>query len=195
MEPDLQEALNLAVALHKGTYRDGDDPLPYATHPVEVAALLRHVGGVRDPHLLCAAFLHDTVEDSGLTVEGIRSRFGDRVADLVGEVTRWEPSETEVAGLAKSEVWRLRADALLKEIAQMGPEAQLIKLADRLSNIRDCFRTKRGEKQHRYAWHTRRILEIIPRDRNPGLWDAIQAEVDANPVPAKSAWATNEGAR
>jgi (p)ppGpp synthase/HD superfamily hydrolase len=61
----------------------------------------------------------------------------------------------------------------------MSPAAQTVKLADRLSNVREGKRTKRNGKLERYLAQTRRILEIVSRDVNPGLWDAIQAELPA----------------
>lgn len=79
--------------------------------------------------------------------------------------------------MSKAEIWALRSDMLLAEIAQMSPDAQQIKLADRLSNLREGFRTKAGEKLARYIRQSRQILEIIPREVNPGLWDAIEAEL------------------
>jgi len=60
----------------------------------------------------------------------------------------------------------------------MSPDAQVVKLADRLSNVREARMAKSPAKFERYLGATQKLLEIIPRKRNPGLWDAIKAEVE-----------------
>ena len=179
--PRLDKAIQLAAKLHAGQEREGDAPLPYFTHPVEVLVLLRHLGGVTDEDLLCAAALHDVVEESDADLEEIAKAVGERAAALVRELTRYEPTDAEKKGLGKDEVWRLRANLLLDEIRAMSPNAQRVKLADRLANVREGKRTKAGPKWDRYAWQTEEILKIVPREINPGLWDAIRAELDEGP--------------
>jgi (p)ppGpp synthase/HD superfamily hydrolase len=76
--------------------------------------------------------------------------------------------------MEKDAIWQLRADMLLVEITRMSPDAQTIKLADRLANVRDAKRAKKGKKLNRYLWQTNEILKIIPRERNEGLWEAIR---------------------
>ncbi len=161
---------------HFGEFRDGAAPLPYACHPVEVAGLLRAVGGVTEVDWLCAAFMHDVLEETMTTAEELSARFGPEVAGLVVELTRREPSVDEIAGLSKAEVWELRSGILLREIREMGRAAQTVKLADRLSNVREAKRTKSPEKLARYLRQTAEILAIIPREVNPGLWDAVSVE-------------------
>jgi (p)ppGpp synthase/HD superfamily hydrolase len=173
--PLLHEAIAYALRLHKGQDRDGGHALPYITHPVDVTIRLRYVGGVVDEELLCAAALHDVVEETGATLEDVRRRFGTRVAELVRQVTRSEPSEAEREGLTKDQLWELRNATLLAEIAGgMGPEAWQIKLADRLSNLSEAVMTRARDRLDRYLGQTGRILEIIPRDTNPRLWDALR---------------------
>lgn len=173
----LMSALDLAVEAHRGTFRDGESAVPYACHPVEVMLLLRHEAGVLDEAHLAAALLHDTVEDTSVTLELVSERFGSRVAELVGEVTRDEPSDEETAGMSKDEIWELRTGMLMEEIGRMSGEARMIKLADRLSNIRESKRTRSGKKLDRYVRQTRMILEAIPREVCPRLWDLVSAEV------------------
>jgi len=175
--PRLDRALLLAARLHAGQEREGDAPLPYLTHPIEVLTALRYEGGETDQDLLCAAILHDVVEESGASIEELATEVGDRSADLVRELTRREPTAEEREGLDKDALWTLRANMLLDEIRQMSPEAQRIKLADRLANVRDAKRTKSGPKWKRYAWQTEEILKIIPKERCPGLWKAVKAEL------------------
>ncbi|MGV3616073.1 MAG: HD domain-containing protein [Fimbriimonas sp.] len=175
----LDKAIGLAARWHAGEERDGDHPLPYFTHPIEVLVNLRYVGGVTDEDQLCAAALHDVIEESDATFEEIEAAVGARVRDLVRELTRREPTKKETQGLTKEEVWQLRADMLLEEIGRMSPAAQAVKLADRLSNVREGKRTKLGDKLTRYLVHTYQILETVPREVNPALWDAILAELPA----------------
>lgn len=161
---------------HQGTFRDGEDPLPYITHPLDVVNKLRYIGGVTDETVLMAAALHDVVEESTVTLQEIEEAFGDDVAQLVRQVTRREPSEAEIEGLDKDAVWKLRSEILLEEIrTQMSPRAWLIKMADRVSNLEGAKVTKKGKKLERYLDQSRAILKIIPKETNPGLWQAIQA--------------------
>ena len=139
---------------------------------------LRHLGGEKDEDLLCAALLHDVVEESDADLGEIARATSGRTAALVEELTRREPSKEERSGLDKEAVWNLRSGMLLDEIRGMSPDAQKVKLADRLSNLREGKRTKSGPKWTRYAEQTEEILRIVPRQRNPGLWDAIREELD-----------------
>jgi len=173
----LQRAIELAVQFHSGQMREGDQPLPYITHPLEVLLNLRFVGRVTDEEMLCAAVLHDTVEAAIIDLDTIQREFGTRVRDLVQELTREEPKPSALVGLRKKEIWRLRAEMLIDEIAKMSSDAQQIKLADRLANLRDAYRTKSGSKLERYKWQTQRILEVVPRASNKKLWDAIRGEL------------------
>ena len=177
MSPVPDHAIRAAVEWHAGQLRDGDDPLPYVTHPIEVLSLLRHVGCVTDPDALCAAVLHDVLEETSVTPEQIEAVVGPRARDLVVALTREEPDDEETKGMSKEEIWRLRSHLLLEEIAKMPPDAQEIKLADRLSNVRAAKRAKKPDKLARYLRQTQQILDIIPRKVNPGLWDAIKAEL------------------
>lgn len=170
----LQSALEFAIKAHAGQWRDGGSPLPYATHPVEVVANLRYVGGITDEELLTAAFLHDVLEETDTTPAQIGKAFGKRVRSLVESVTRYEPTEEERKGLTEEAVYDLRSRLLLEEIAGMSTDAQAIKLADRLSNVVGARATKTPEKQARYLAQTRDILRIIPRSVNSPLWKAVR---------------------
>lgn len=173
----LQRALVYAVTQHAGVYRDGEAAVPYACHPVEVMLTLRFEAGVTDENTLAAALLHDTVEDTPSTIEEISNIFGAEVAEIVAHVTRVEPEDSEIKGLNKDEVWMLRTKMLLDEIAEMPREALLIKLSDRLSNIKESEKTRSGYKLERYRRQTVWILQTIPRETQPKLWDAIAAVI------------------
>lgn len=182
----LQNAIAWATQLHHGQWRDGEFPLPYITHPLDVLSKTRHIAGATDEDMLCAAVLHDTIEECGTNSRVIAKKFGKATAGLVQQLTRTEPTPDQIQGLEKDEIWKLRSEYLLKDIqTQMSPEAHLIKLADRLSNLEEAQRTRTGKKRTRYLAQTRLIMEIIPRKVSPALWDAISALVLAeDPQPA-----------
>ncbi len=179
MRDRLQRAVKWAARQHFGQWREGDSPLPYLQHPIDVMTRVRYTGGVTDDVVLCAAVLHDTLEETQAQDEEIVEKFGPDVAALVRELTRSEPTLDEVAGLEKDEVWQLRADRLLAEVEAMSPAAQTVKLADRLSNLEEAVRTKAGPKLDRYVWQSRRLLGVVPREVNPQLWDALSAVVSS----------------
>jgi (p)ppGpp synthase/HD superfamily hydrolase len=121
----LTEAILFAAEAHRGQSRKSST-LPYVVHPLEAMhILIRH--GVRDEDALAAAVLHDVVEDcAGVTREDLERRFGAPVAEAVMALTKPAPR----AGLD------VKAEAL--EQVRRGPEsARMVKMADRLSNLRD----------------------------------------------------------
>ena len=180
IRPDLlAKSLKFATKRHKGQFRDGVDPLPYITHPVDVVNILRYEGSVADPAILAAGFMHDLVEETETTVEEIEARFGSRVAGLVSELTRDEPSDEVRASLPEVELWGLRSQLLLDGIARMSRDAQTVKLADRVSNLRGSKATREGWKLERYITQSRSILERIARDVCPSLWDLVERESSA----------------
>lgn len=168
-------ALQRSFSAHLGQWRDGDPPLPYAHHPLDVLHKLVVIGGVQHEELMAVALLHDVVESSGLGLDELEHEFGPRVAGLVGELTRSEPSYESVQHLSPDERWRLRAEMLLEDIQRMSLEAMAVKLADRLSNLEEALVVKKGKKLERYLWQTGRILEIIPSAANPNLWAELSS--------------------
>lgn len=174
----LHRALKFAYRNHKKQDRDGESPLPYLTHVVDVVNKLRYLGGETDSDVLAAGFLHDILEETDATEAEVRERFGDRVADLVMELTREEPSGEVAAVLPLEELYELRSQLLLDGIARMSPEAMRVKLADRLSNLEGARATRPEEKLRQYEAQSRKLLEIIPRDVCPELWDRIRGLVE-----------------
>lgn len=170
----LEDALLFAVNAHHGQSRDGASPLPYATHPIDVVANLRYIGRITDEDVLAAGFLHDVLEETTVTAQDIEAVFGPRVRNLVESVTRREPTPQETAKFSAEEVYALRSKMLLDEIAAMEPDSQVIKLADRLSNVVGMHATRGGNKLARYIEQTRTMIGIIPEERNPRLWNAVR---------------------
>jgi len=121
----IDTAIAFAAQAHAGQVRKYTN-LPYITHPIEVMTIL-HDHGVRDEAMLCAAVLHDVVEDCPVPLSAIRRRFGDDVADLVDGLTDKYP-----AGTGGN-----RAERKLRErqrIAAMCMRTQTVKYADLISN-------------------------------------------------------------
>jgi len=118
----------LAFAAHKHRDQRRKDPAasPYINHPIALADVLVNEGGVTDVEVLCAALLHDTVEDTDTTPQEIEHAFGARVARIVAEVT-------DDQALSKAERKRLQVE----RAAGLSSEAKLVKLADKICNLRD----------------------------------------------------------
>jgi (p)ppGpp synthase/HD superfamily hydrolase len=172
--PLVHKALRRAGKLHRKQERDGAAALPYLSHPVDVLNILRYEGKVTDDEVLAAGLLHDVIEETDETIEDVCKRFGERVAGIVGEVTRDEPDRT---GLSQEQVWQLRTDMLLAEIDKMSPEAKSIKLADRISNLQGAKATKAVADYQRYVRQSELILNRIPMETNDALWRKLQSIV------------------
>ncbi|MCA1590354.1 MAG: HD domain-containing protein [Acidobacteria bacterium] len=122
----LLEAASFAAKRHAGQKRKGSDAEPYINHLLDVVDLLVNVGGVEDYDVLIAAMLHDTAEDTDTTFEEIGEKFGREVSSYVAEVT-------DDQSLPKQR----RKDLQIEHAPHLSPGAKLIKLADKISNIRD----------------------------------------------------------
>ncbi|MFN7172986.1 MAG: HD domain-containing protein [Fimbriimonadaceae bacterium] len=173
--PLLDRCLDLAVRAHAGQFREGVPAMPYAVHPVDVCCILRYQGNVTDETLLAAALLHDILEETDVEVEDIVGSFGTQVAELVLEVTREEPTDEQVEGMNKDQIYALRTSMLLDEIRSMSDSAKTIKLADRISNLREAMLTRKPLKLERYIRQSRQMLEVIPRELHPVLWDTLSS--------------------
>lgn len=181
--PLVHRALKRAVKAHKKQDRDGDAPLPYVTHPIDVLNLLRYDAGVVDEEILAAALLHDVLEETDVEVEDIEKDFGPRVARIVRELTRQEPDQ---AGLSPEEIWQVRTQAMLEEIDRMSEEAKVVKLADRASNLRTALLTRTGDSLNNYVRQSHFILEHIDREVCPILWDRVKDLAGAVAVPGRT---------
>ena len=128
-----EEALAFAVAAHRGMSRKRESA-PFILHPLEAAVIVGTM--TADPEVLAAAVLHDTVEDGGISPGELRSRFGDRVADLVASET-----ENKHPEMPRSESWRLRKEESLEKLhTAEDPGVRMLWLGDKLSNMRSFYR-------------------------------------------------------
>jgi len=123
----LNDALEFATAAHAGQIRKYTDNIPYITHPIGVTEILMEV--CDDTEMLAAALLHDTVEDCDVTLDDIRSRFGERVAALVDDLTDKTSKKTH-SHLNREQRRHLDHERL----AGIVPDAKTIKLADVIHN-------------------------------------------------------------
>lgn len=125
MNTDLfDRSVKFAVDAHRGTERKGKG-YPYILHPMEAAGIVASISV--DPELLAAAILHDTVEDTDVTLEQIRQEFGDRVATMVCH---------ETSPLPHSAPWRERKQAQADQVASAPRDSKIVALGDKLSNLR-----------------------------------------------------------
>ncbi|KAF2781248.1 MULTISPECIES: GTP pyrophosphokinase [Streptomyces] len=141
----IERAYQVAERWHRGQKRKSGDP--YITHPLAVTTILAELG--MDPATLMAGLLHDTVEDTEYGLEDLRRDFGDVVTLLVDGVTKLD--KVKFGEAAQAETVRKMVVAMAKD-----PRVLVIKLADRLHNMRTMRYLKR-EKQEKKA---RETLEI-----------------------------------
>ncbi len=141
----VQRAYEMAEVCHRGQRRRSGDP--FITHPLAVATILAELG--MTPPTLCAALLHDTVEDTTMTLATVAREFGDEVAALVDGVTKLD--KVKFGEAAQAETIRKMVVAMARDIRVL-----VIKLADRLHNVRTLQYLPR-DKQERIA---RETLEI-----------------------------------
>ena len=135
----IADAILFSFEAHKNANRKGSN-IPYVIHPLRVYASLWEAG-VSDAAVLLAALLHDTVEDAGVELSQIASRFGEDVAKMVDMLT-------DDKTLNRAE----RKQAARERLRQAPARVKLIKLADRLDNILDM---------HKSDWNTAKKLEYI----------------------------------
>jgi guanosine-3',5'-bis(diphosphate) 3'-pyrophosphohydrolase len=122
----LLRALAFAAHKHRDQRRKDAGASPYINHPIALADVLVNEAGVTDVEVLCAALLHDTVEDTDTTHDELAGAFGERIANIVAEVT-------DDQALAKAERKRLQ----VAHAPGLSTQAKLVKLADKICNLRD----------------------------------------------------------
>ena len=128
----LDRAIVFAVRAHAGTERRGKG-FPYIVHPMEAVEIVATM--TPDQELLAAAALHDTVEDTDVTIAQIQTEFGDRVAELVAMESD-EPHQSRDS----IENWRARKQTAIDRLARASRDAKIVALGDKLSNMRAIAR-------------------------------------------------------
>jgi len=122
----LLKALTFAARKHRDQRRKDAQASPYINHPIALADVLVNEAGVTDVEVLCAALLHDTIEDTETTPEELEREFGPDIADIVVELT-------DNKMLKK----RTRKRMQIAHAASASRQAKLVKLADKICNLRD----------------------------------------------------------
>lgn len=146
VSPLLVDALAFAAHKHRDQRRKDIDASPYINHPIALLRVLRVEADVRDLEVLCAALLHDTVEDTETTREELVERFGETIASLVMEVT-------DDKGQDKATRKRMQVE----HAPHLTPQAALVKLADKICNLRDVAQSPPPDwplarRQHYFDW-------------------------------------------
>ena len=160
----LDRAIIFAVKAHSGTERRGKG-YPYIVHPLEAVEIVATM--TADQELLAAAALHDTVEDTAVTIDDIRAEFGDRVAALVADESDEMPE-----GVSEEESWHGRKQAAIDRLRAAGREAKMVALGDKLSNMRAIARdyAVQGEsfwnlfhvtERSEHEWHYRGLADAL----------------------------------
>lgn len=122
----IMRALAFASHKHRDQRRKDAEASPYINHPIALANILTNEGGIKDPIVICAALLHDTIEDTETTADELRATFGEEITAIVLEVT-------DDKSLSKAE----RKRQQVVHAITASEQAKLVKLADKISNLRD----------------------------------------------------------
>lgn len=160
-------AAAFAANKHRRQRRKDADASPYINHPLALADILVNEGGVTDPHVIAAALLHDTVEDTETTLDELQREFGAEIAAIVAEVT-------DDKSLPKEERKRLQ----VVKAGSKSDAAKLVKLADKISNLRDIANVPPADwsverRQAYFDW----AAEVVSCLRGTNI--ALEAAFDA----------------
>lgn len=160
----LDRAIGFAVRAHANTERRGKG-FPYIVHPLEAVEIVATI--TPDQELLAAAALHDTVEDTDVTVEDIRREFGDRVAAIVeAESDKFDPNVSE------TDSWHDRKQAAITRLKGASKDAKIVAMGDKLSNMRaiardysvmgdELWKIFHAKDPSDHEWHYRSLADSL----------------------------------
>jgi GTP diphosphokinase / guanosine-3',5'-bis(diphosphate) 3'-diphosphatase len=167
-------ALAFAAHKHRDQRRKGTAAQPYINHPIAVALVLAGEGGIGDTEILMAAVLHDTIEDTETTAEELLAAFGERVTAIVLEVT-------DDKSLRKEQ----RKALQVEHAAGRSLAARLVKLADKICNVRDIASDPPGNwsllRQQEYFDWANAVVDRL-RGTHAGLETAFDAAFARRPL-------------
>lgn len=160
----LDRAILFAVKAHSGTERRGKG-FPYIVHPMEAMEIVATM--TSDQELLAAAVLHDTVEDTSVTIEEIRQQFGERIATIVEN-----ESDKIIENKSEEESWHERKRAAIERLAKAPHDAKIVALGDKLSNMRAIWRDYKVKgdelwkifhvtEKKEHEWHYRGLADSL----------------------------------
>jgi len=169
----LFRALAFAAHKHRDQRRKDAEASPYINHPIALAEVLAGEGGVTDVEVLAAALLHDTIEDTDTSLAELQEQFGAGIAAMVAEVT-------DDKNLPKAERKRLQ----IEHAAALSPGAKLVKLADKICNLRDVAdrppsKWELERRQEYFEW-AKRVIDGL-RGAHPKLEAAFDAAYTRKP--------------
>ncbi|MPZ43265.1 MAG: HD domain-containing protein [Betaproteobacteria bacterium] len=167
------KAAEFAAEKHRHQRRKDAHASPYINHPIALAKLLANEGGISDADVLCAALLHDTIEDTETTAEELRAKFGEVITDIVLEVT-------DDKSLSGPERKRLQVE----HAPHASHQAKLVKLADKICNLRDLLHAPPANwslERKRAYFHWAAQVVAGARDAHPGLAATFDALCDRCP--------------
>lgn len=164
------KAAAFAAEKHRHQRRKDAEASPYINHPLGLACTLAMEGGVTDIITLCAAVLHDTIEDTQTTQEELVREFGTDIAAVVMEVTD-----------DKSLPKQARKERQVEHAPHLSPAAKLVKLADKISNLRDILASPPADwsaarKREYFDWAAR-VVEGVRGTHPPleAVFDGLRA--------------------
>jgi GTP diphosphokinase / guanosine-3',5'-bis(diphosphate) 3'-diphosphatase len=143
------KAVDFAAGKHRFQRRKDEDASPYINHPIAVANVLATKAGISDPVTLCAAVLHDTIEDTETTAGELEETFGAQITQVVLEVTDDKSLPKEV-----------RKQLQIEHAPRLSGQAKTVKLADKICNLRDTL------KQPPVGWSLSRCREYFEWAKN-----------------------------
>jgi guanosine-3',5'-bis(diphosphate) 3'-pyrophosphohydrolase len=148
------DALQFAAHKHRDQRRKDVHASPYINHPIALANLLVNEADIHDPEVICAALLHDTIEDTETTPQELLREFGKDIRDIVLEVT-------DDNKLPKAERKRLQ----IVHAGHSSHKAKLVKIADKICNLRDIAvsapATWNLERQQEYFEWAKRVIDQV----------------------------------
>ena len=134
----LDRAIVFAVRAHHNTERRGKG-FPYIVHPMEAVEIVATI--TPDQELLAAAALHDTIEDTDVSVDELRAEFGDRIANLVhSESDQIDGQLFNAETGDETATWHARKQAAIDRLAAAPHDAKIVAMGDKLSNMRAIWR-------------------------------------------------------
>jgi guanosine-3',5'-bis(diphosphate) 3'-pyrophosphohydrolase len=161
----LIKAMSFAAHKHKDQRRKDKEASPYINHPIGLAEVLVNVGNVTDINTLCAALLHDTVEDTETTAAELTEIFGVEISDIVKEVT-------DDKSLSKES----RKQAQIDHAMHLSKQARAVKLADKICNLGDVSESPPDwplERRQQYFDWAKNVIDGLRGD-----WSELETEFD-----------------
>ena len=169
----LLKALQFSAIKHTNQRRKDVDASPYINHPISLASILCNEAHITDIEVICGALLHDTIEDTETTPEELESEFGPVIKDIVMDVTD-DKSLNKAA----------RKKAQIDHASDVSDKAKLVKLADKISNLRDISSSPPPnwslERRQQYFDWAKQVIDQV-RGVNSNLEDVFDQAYSDRP--------------